>query len=234
MKKVLAIIITMAVVLSLVPVSVAMAGVGKDIKDMGDNGRHFQINIIGAQHAKQGDFDNPRRGTVFVKLNRQGAISTKINFEPNTADPNRFAVLDGNGWDDGQVTIAVPYEYYSTLSYNVYAIPLGKPNGSVHIEAEVTWGENATGILLMEDVDLFRNNGKPIVTDISDIFRSDGSYDPTPGAPGSGDEVTWNNVWVFNVPYLEDYYWTYENNKCKLVQLRFYETTSGSWGNAPE
>ncbi len=234
MKKMFALIIAMALILSLVPAGIAMAGVGKDIKDMGDHGRHFQINIIAVQNAKNGDFDNPSRGTVFVKLNRQGAISTKIYFEPNTADPTEFAVLDGNGLDDGQVTIAVPYEYYSTLSYNVYAIPLGKPNGSVNITGEVTWGDNATGWLLQDNFVLFRNNGKPIVTDISDIFRSSGSYDPTPGAPGSGDEVTWTNVWVFNVPYLEEYYWTYDNNKCKVIQLRFYETTSGSWGNAPQ
>jgi hypothetical protein len=231
MKKLIAIVLAVSLLASLVGVTgLAFAGIGKDIKDMGDNGRHFQINIIGACHEKDGDFDNPRRGTVFVKLNRQGSIVTQINFEPNTADPNKFAVLDGNGWDDGEVTIAVPYDLEGTLSYNVYAIPLGKPNGKVTVDATVVFDDDTTGALLASHYELFRNNGKPITYDISNIFRASGWIDENDNDVQDAGDTTFNNVWVFNVPTLVDYYWTYDNEKCKLLQVRFYETVSGSWG----
>ena len=37
----------------------------------------------------------------------------------------------------------------------------------------------------------------------------------------------------FNIQQLVEYFWDYDNNGLKLMQVRFYETTSGSIGIKP-
>ena len=225
MKKLFGFLIAAIMVLTL-GAGAASAGVGSEIPD---NGKHYQLNIIGVAKGKTADMSNPDRRTVFVNLGKNDAITTKINVMANTANPTQFEVIDGNG-TDGEATIAVPYTTYGTLSYNVYAIALGKPGGSVHVDAEVTFDDNTTAGLLMTSFDLARGKGKPTVKNISDIFRASGTID------WDGDGVadtTFTNVWVFNVPTLLVYYWNYTNSGLKLMQLRFYETSSGSWTGIP-
>jgi hypothetical protein len=48
----------------------------------------------------------------------------------------------------------------------------------------------------------------------------------------SGD-LQFNNVWIFNIPQLLDYFWDYNNTGLKLMQVRFYETTCGSFTTVP-
>lgn len=231
MKKIIGILLAAIMVLTL-GAGVALAGVGSDIKASGDNGKHYQLNIIGVPKGKTANMDNPDRRTVFVNLGQTGAITTKINVMANTANPTQFEVIDGNG-TDGEATIAVPYTTYGTLSYNVYAIALGKPGGSVHVDAEVTFDTGTTAGLLMTEFDLARNNGKPTVKNISDIFRASGWIDVNGNGVFDSGDMTFTNVWVFNVPTLLDYYWDYTNSGLKLMQLRFYETSSGNWTGIP-
>jgi hypothetical protein len=47
------------------------------------------------------------------------------------------------------------------------------------------------------------------------------------GTCNTGD-IQFSNIWVFNIPQLVEYFWDYDNNGLKLMQVRFYETTSGS------
>jgi len=155
MKKLFGFLIAAIMVLTL-GAGAASAGVGSEIPD---NGKHYQLNIIGVAKGKTADMSNPDRRTVFVNLGKNDAITTKINVMANTANPTQFEVIDGNG-TDGEATIAVPYTTYGTLSYNVYAIALGKPGGSVHVDAEVTFDDNTTAGLLMTSFDLAR--GKDI------------------------------------------------------------------------
>jgi hypothetical protein len=226
MKK---IVITSLIVVVLVGLGVVFAnGIGNSIPD---NGKHYQINIIGVPKGKTADMSNPNRRTIFVNLGNNGAITTKINIVPNTADPCDFDVLDGNG-TDGEATIAVPYDTLGDLSYNVYAIALGKPGGSVHVDAEVTF-TNGDIALLETSFDLKRNTGQPTVKNISNIFRASGWIDTNgSGVEDSGD-TTFTNVWVFNLPNLEDYYWNYDNSGLQHMQVRFYQTTSGSYSTVP-
>jgi hypothetical protein len=143
-------------------------------------------------------------------------------------------VLDGNG-TDGSATISVPYEDYGTMSYNVYATALGKPNGQADVFANVTFEEGTYGSLLMGSFDLKRSKGNPKPVDISDIFRADGWIDvDESGAFDPAIDTSFSDVWVFNVPTLLDYFWDYDNQGLKLMQVRFYPTTSGSWTNVPQ
>lgn len=225
MKKVFAVLVAMALILSLVPVGVAMAGVGSEIPD---NGKHYNLNIIGVPRDKTAAMDNSNRHTIFVPVDSNGSVSRQVTIEfmRNPDDPTEFRVKDGNACDDNYALIYVPYENMGDLSYNVYAIALGKPGGNAaNVTASVTFKGGTTGTLLMENFTLKRDRGKPTVKDISNIFRASGTI-----AYGDGSTQAFNNVWVFNIPDLLQYLWDYDAKGLRHMQVRFYETTSGSYG----
>jgi hypothetical protein len=231
MKKLFAIALAAVTVLTL-GVTPVFAGIGSEIPD---NGKHYNLNIIGVPHKKTADMTGSNRHTIFVPLGRNDDVrNCRILVVRNIENPDQFQVLDGNA-TDGEALIAVPFEDYGTLSYNVYATALGKPGGQANVGATVTFEEGTYGSLLMGSFDLKRSKGKPKPVDISDIFRADGWID----ADESGDfdaatDISFSNVWVFNVPTLLSYFWDYDNQGLKLMQVRFYPTTSGSWTNVPE
>ncbi|MHA1938457.1 MAG: hypothetical protein ACW97O_09645 [Candidatus Thorarchaeota archaeon] len=213
-------------------VTPVFAGIGSEIPDKGE---HYNLNIIGVPHGKKADMTDSNRHTIFVPLGKDGdAKSCRIFVVRNVAEPDKFQVLDGNAFD-GSATVAVPFEDYGILSFNVYSTALGKPGGKTDVTANVTFDEGTYGSLLMGSFQLKRGKGKPKPVDISDIFRASGWID----VDESGDldpsiDTTFTNVWVFNVPTLLEYLWDYSNQGLKLMQIRFYPTTSGSWTNIPQ
>lgn len=230
MKRLFAVIFSILAMLTL-GVSPAFAGIGSDIPD---NGTHYNLNIIGVQHGKTADMTNADRHTIFVPLGANGEVkSCQIFVVRNIANPDQFDVLDGNA-TDGSATIAVPFQDYGTLSFNVYATALGRPGGQASVDATVTFEDGTYGSLLMGSFELKRGKGNPKPVNISDIFRASGWIDvDASGTFDSTIDTTFTNVWVFNVPTLLSYLWDYDNQGLKLMQVRFYPTTSGSWTNVP-
>ena len=230
MKRLFAVIFSILAMLTL-GVSPAFAGIGSDIPD---NGTHYNLNIIGVQHGKTADMTNADRHTIFVPLGANGEVkSCQIFVVRNIANPGQFEVLDGNA-TDGSATIAVPFQDYGTLSFNVYATALGRPGGQTSVDASVTFEDGTYGSLLMGSFELKRGKGNPKPVNISDIFRASGWIDvDASGTFDSTIDTTFTNVWVFNVPTLLSYLWDYDNQGLKLMQVRFYPTTSGSWTNVP-
>jgi hypothetical protein len=225
MKKIFAVVIAVALMLSLVPVSVAVAGIGSEIED---NGKHYNLNIIGVPKNKTAPMDDSNRHTIFVPVDSRGSVSRQVTIEfmRNPDDPTQFRVKDGNACDDDYALIYVPYETMGDLSYNVYAIALGKPGGNAaSVVASVTFAGDTTGTLDMGSFTLKRDKKNPTVLDISNIFRASGTI-----VYGDGDTQTFNNVWVFNIPDLLQYLWDYDANGLRHMQVRFYETTSGTYG----
>jgi hypothetical protein len=109
------------------------------------------------------------------------------------------------------------------------------------VKGNVYFDATTTGELDMGEFDLRRDRGKPTPQDISDIFRATGWIDVESaevgcGIPGVLDpcDITFKNVWVFNIPTMLEYYWDYDANGLRHMQVRFYETTSGEWTNVPE
>ena len=230
MNKVFTLVMVAAMALSvIIGASPAFAGIGSSIPD---NGKHYNLNIIGVEKGKSAPMDNPDRHTIFVSLGRDGSIATKITVKANTAHPTEFEVIDGNG-TDGQAVIAVPFTTYGTLSYNVYASALGKPGGNVHVDGTAVFDNATTAGLLETSFDLARSKGKPTTVNISNIFRASGWIDLDGNGILDPTDTTFTNVWVFNIPTLLDYFWTYTNSGLKLMQVRFYETASGAWTNVP-
>ena len=231
MKKLIATALTTIMVLTMAATPV-FAGIGNEIPD---NGEHYNLNIIGVPHGKKVDMANSNRHTIFVPLGKGGDVkSCRIYVIRNVINPDQFQVLDGNA-TDGEATIAVPFKDYSTLSFNVYATALGKPGGKVNVDANITFEDGTYGSLLMGSFYLKRDRSKPRPVDISDIFRASGWIDVDESGDFNSDiDMSFDNVWVFNVPTLLEYLWDYDNQGLKLMQIRFYPTTSGSWTNAPK
>lgn len=236
--------IVVAAILSCAFAVPVFAGVGS----IPDNGTHYQINIIGVPKDKKVDMTDTQRRTIFVPLDAAGNLTTKVQifYVRNTQNQNAFQVLDGNTFDDGKATVAVPYEYCGNLdagcqdllSYNVYAVALGKPSGPALVEAHCTYETNvldSTGAaatcedtLQMGSFSLKREAGTPKPTDISNVFRATGCLDMnTSGFCDKGD-ISFSNIWIFNIPQLTSYFWGYTNTNLKLMQLRFYPSTSGT------
>ena len=242
--------IFVAAVMSLALAVPVYAGVGS----IPDNGTHFNLNIIGVPKGKKVDMTDSQRHTIFVPLNTEGYVDGKvtISYVRNTANPDKFEVLDGNATDANGAIIAVPYEFcqdldagcQDLLSYNVYAVALGKPgaDGAI-VEAHCTYdtnvvpgsgpgpGDTCEDTLLMGSFPLKRETGSPKPVPITDIFRATGCLDlgGLAGVCDKGD-LAFNNIWIFNIPNLTSYFWDYTNDGLKLMQVRFYPTTSGTIG----
>jgi len=81
--------------------------------------------------------------------------------------------------------------------YDVYARALGKPNGKVNISAY--YGDD----IYLGSVPLDRDTGKPQTKSLNKLFYVNGD-------------------WILNIEEYEGYYWDYNNDKLKLLQVRFY------------
>ena len=220
----------------------ASAQVGKGL-----SGAHWNLNIIGVPKNKSAPMNNSGRHTIFVPLQSGEDVSRKVKiyYVRNLANPEKFEVLDGNATDDNEATIAVPFEFCDDLgagctellSFDVYAVGLGKPNGSAIITAECTFSEDVVGkegctdTLLLGSFEVTRTKGKPKRENITNVFRATGCLDLAGEEDVCDDgDLAFRNLWIFNIAELIEYFWDYDNNGLKLMQVRFYETTSGCIG----
>ncbi len=216
----------------------ALAQVGKGL-----SGPHYELNIIGVPKNKTASLTESNRHTIFVPL---ATVSNVKIYVTGDADPatagtqcgDHFEVLDGNA-TDGEATLLVPCELGGTLSFEVYAIGLGTPGGSAGVEVLCTF--QSTIILSPEtaalcgvnlggfDFEVKREAGKPQRQNISSVFRASGCVDVNNSLTCDAGDTAFSNVWIFNIAELLSYYWDYDNNGLKLMKVRFYPTTSGSW-----
>lgn len=259
MKKLLTFTLVLALTITL-GYGFAFAGkptndLGEYIGNGFPSGKHYNLNIMGVPKDKEvPTMTGSNRHTIFVPLNSGEDVDRQVKIKYVT-DPNdnSFRVLDGNATDDDLAIIQVPFEYCDLdtydycedlLSYMVFARGLGKPGTDtgavVTAECEYTLsvvdpdgeeGLTCEDTLLLGDFEIRRPGKKPRTVDITDIFRATGclDYGGEAGICDSGD-LEFRNLWIFNIPFLETYMWDYDNNGLKLMQVRFYETTSGYIG----
>ncbi len=205
----------------LIAASIASAGVGNTLQ--GVNGKHYNLNIIGVD--KHGEVGNSMGHTLFVKLNGK----TKIVM---TQDPDgEFKVTDRNGLDGrAEFNIAPGH-------YNVYAAALGKPGGWSEITSygNFTDAETGSNLMLLGYVKLTRNTGKPSSVNINELFYVDVTLCTAVDEFGSCTAwMIYEDYWVFDIDELLEYYWDYDNDGLKLLQVRFYECTLDPSGLAED
>jgi hypothetical protein len=212
MKKLTIVAVGALIVCGLLVSTIALAGVENNNKNGWQvNGAHYNLNIIGKdRHADVGDSDGH---TMFVKEDGKTQIYMTQGDE--------FKVLDRNGLKgSAEFQIAPGY-------YNVYAIARGKPNGKVNISAtgNFTDAESGYQLLSLGFVDLSREKKKPQSENINELFYVDVTLciavNETTGA--CEEWVVYEDYWVFGIEELLEYYWDYDNDGLKLLQVRFYE-----------
>jgi hypothetical protein len=194
--------LALAMILSMMPTSIA-TGNGAP------SGAHYNLNIIGVQKAKTaGDMSNDGH-RIFVNLYGAG---TKIWLQAGDS----FNVIDADGTDgSARLQLLDPYPGNTTTStYKIYVRALGKPGGSSTLTSGFM-DEYGNYWYSLENVTLTRNKGKSVFSDktleLTTIYADitdDGVYNP-------------QRLYLFdNATY--NYFWNYDNNGMKLLQLRMY------------
>jgi hypothetical protein len=175
------------------------------------SGSHYNLNLIGVPRGKTADMTGNSGRRIFVPL----AGNCKINLSQGD-----FQVLDANCTDNSQSSFQLPNpdpDNDGITTYSVWARALGKPGGSsttTTCATDPTTGEEWCSVYSMVQV---RNRGKTSFTDVSrDLLYIYADIN------ADGNLERYN---LFN-DALKDYFWNYDNNGLKLLQLRFYQVTS--------
>lgn len=196
MKKILAIVLAVALVASVAGVALAQVA---QTGNGAPSGPHYNLNIIGVSHEKTGMGDIAGGHSIFVELysTKQGkvGVETDIMLSPG-AD---FYVLDKDG-TDGEASFQLPTDV--ATEYTVWARALGKPNGSANMTL-CAWDPLEMTYVCSVGTILLRTNGKQQFKDVTDVL------------------LYIDKVPIFDSMY-QDYFWAYDNNGLKLAQLRFY------------
>jgi hypothetical protein len=173
------------------------------------NGAHFNLNVIGVPKGKTADMTGSLGRRIFVPLTGNCKISLSVG---------NFQILDPN-CTDGKAGFQLPnpdVNNTGTSTYSVWARALGTPGGSSRMTtcANDELGEEWCST---EQLVSIRNNGRSTFTDVSKYLLY--MY---VDLDGNGTPERYN---IFN-DALMGYFWNYDNNNLKLLQLRFYEVPS--------
>ena len=205
--------------------------------------KEYQFNIIGMEKGKKPDMTNNDGHRIFVNLSGSSKIFMTGDTDPDTTGlqcGNSFDVLDANGTGGGgEATLLVPCDPLDAenldpdVCFDVYATVLGKPGGNTDVDVVCTFdttclscdldgGDCATGNI---DFTLLGKSGKPQTQNITSVFRASGCIDlgGVIGVCDAGD-IAFNNEWIFNIAQLLSYYWDFDNDGNRLVQIRFCNT----------
>jgi hypothetical protein len=183
------------------------------------SGAHYSLNIIGVAKAKNPDMGGAGGNVIFVALGSKdgAAVTTKIMLE-QSANAGEFAVLDKNG-TDGQASFSLP----APGGYTVWARALGTPGGQAKVTTCATdvAGTIADGDICSTQHEVFvRGYGKSSFKNVTPALTTIAL-----DAVADADAVTacgGTTVSLFD-PCLEGYFWQYDNNGLKLLQVRFYQ-----------
>ena len=208
------------------------------------SGAHYNLNIIGVPKDKTASMTTGDGHRIFVqlwggedavslngKLSNQLLKVNKIFLQPAPAGES-FQVLDANATDANGALFQLPADVSAT--WTVWGRALGTPGGKANMTTCATTA-GLDGILGTADdevicsmgtLSLDRTKGKQTFTNVSgDLLFMTITVDPTTNASlatclgvTSTSTVT---VSLFN-GCLQNYFWNYDNQGLRLLQLRFY------------
>jgi len=140
MKKLIALMLTAVMVLTLCTMPVFGAPKGIDY-----NGTHFNLNLIGKSKVMPGDYSNPDRHTMFVPEYTEGF--TTPNGLPGATiwmqQGTEFAVIDGNATDgEGRFQLG-------SGRYAVYVVAKAKPGFNTYIAGWVQYSDLSGTLYLL-------------------------------------------------------------------------------------
>lgn len=184
------------------------------------SGKHYTLNLIGKDKEDILPNDNNNGHRIFVNLyaSHDGTISEKRNKIYLTEQPD-FGVIDADA-TDGRAEFGLPAPFEedgTTRTYMIFVRELGKPGGEGRLTTCYTdeLGDDYCLFGYM-DVPLERKSGKPMFTDVTEelttlCFDSDLTTE--------GVQLECESIFSDE---LKDYYWNFDNNGLRNVQLRFY------------
>jgi hypothetical protein len=184
------------------------------------SGAHYTLNIIGVSKDKNPNMAGAGGDVIFVDLGSKSgaAVTTKIMLE-QSASAGEFAVLDKDG-TDGTARFSLPLPG----TYTVWARPLGTPGGFASLTTcaeDVAGNGTTTDEVCSTQHEVFvRGSGKvgsfkDVTTNLTTI-----SIDPVLDA-AAVTACGSTTVGLFD-PCLENYFWKYDNNGLRVLQIRFY------------
>lgn len=197
-----------------------------DLKTGNDapNGAHYNLNIIGVPKDKTADMTGNNGHRIFVKLYGKSKI--------NLIEGDDFAVLDANGTDNDGASFQLPNpdpDGDGTTEYSIWARPLGTPGGSASIylcgDADLTDGYYE--VCTTDPLEVTRSKGPSKFKDVTKQLLTILVPDDITFTDSNGVEQTIKagRYTIFDDTF-EDYFWQYDNDGLKLLQLRFYEVPS--------
>jgi hypothetical protein len=233
MKKLL-LLVAGAAVLGIAVASIP--GFAQNGNGITSNGPHYNLDLIGVTNGKNPPLTSSNRHTIFVPLYTNGEDGPDVDPVPGTdiwLTQGPFAVCDGNAFDaaydcngtkianQGAVfqlpcntnistatgTTLVPCTTGATASYDVWARVVGTPGGSSTL---TTCATDPTGALVCStNKQMFVRMKPNKFTNVTDALTS------------LVDTSTLQTVALFQGGF-QNFFWDYDNNGNKLVQLRFY------------
>ena len=180
------------------------------------SGSHYSLNIIGVPRAKNANPDWASGHVIFVNLGTKNvAVTTKILLS-QSAESGVFDVLDKNG-TDGEASFSLP----APGSYTVWARALGTPGGQAKITTCATdIVLNDPGVICSTQNEVFvRGTGKSNFRNVTDALTTI-ILDPIANA-AAVTACGSTTVSLFD-PCLQGFFWQFDNNGLKLLQVRFY------------
>ena len=219
------------------------------------SGPHYDLNIIGVSNGKNPPLTGSHRHTIFVPLvSDQKTLDTDLASGADiflTQGP--FTVCDGNAFDaaydcsgnkinnqgavfqlpcDTNITTApgttlLPCPSTGAVaSYTVWGRAVGTPGGSSTITTCAT--DTLTNTLVCSvdsNVAVFiRKSGKPVFSTVTNQLTSI----VTPAGACTTTKITAGTCTVsLFASGFQGFFWDYDNNKNRILQLRFYLNYSG-------
>jgi len=183
------------------------------------SGSHYNLNIIGVSHDKSPNMDQGSGNVIFVGLGtKTTTVSTKIMLSQSPAGV--FQVLDKNG-TDGEASFALPLPG----SYTVWARALGTPGGQAKMTTcasdPALIGTDAALVCSTQNEVFVRYTGRSSFRNVTSALTTITLVAGSPAALACGSTT----VSLFD-PCLEGFFWQYDNNGLKLLQVRFYPNPS--------
>lgn len=197
------------------------------------SGAHYDLNIIGVTNPKNSTMTGSDRHTIFVPLNT--AANDPVPGADIFLTQGPFTVCDGNAFDaaydcsgnkisnQGAVfqlpcntniatatgTTLVPCSTGDTATYSVWARSVGTPGGSATLTTcatDLTTNTVVCSVAANVAV-VIRKNGKPVFSEVTNQLTSLVTSTQTVALFGAG---------------FQGFFWDYDNNGNKVLQLRFY------------
>ena len=176
-------------------------------------GTHYNLNIIGVPKDKKVDMDNNSGHRIFVDL--EGSNKIMLSRSPAGED---FQVLDANG-TDGKAGFQLPAP--TDISYTIFARALGTPGGSSTMTTCATDTLSGEDVCSMNAEIFMREKGGKKFVNVSEYLTSITAAIEDLNGDGVIDNNDIADYDIFDEA-MEGYYWKYDNNGLKLLQLRFY------------